>query len=110
MRSGYEKKRLTFDEKTVDTESPSGLEGDRHYELAKEMAAAGMEVVVFLSAFDHQTETCICEKVDDPKSTKKGVSYVMASDNAGLSWQWDCPHFKYDKLLSAYAKIREDFL
>ena len=40
----------------------SGLEGDRHYELAKEMAASGMEVVVFLSAFDHQTETYIFEK------------------------------------------------
>ena len=54
----------------------SGLEGDRHYELAKEMAAAGMEVVVFLSAFDHQTETCICEKTVTIRKVQKGVSYV----------------------------------
>lgn len=54
----------------------SGLEGDRHYELAKEMAAAGMEVVVFLSAFDHQTETCICEKTVTVRKVQKGVSYV----------------------------------
>ena len=31
----------------------SGLKGDRHYELAKEMAETGLEVVIFLSSFDH---------------------------------------------------------
>ena len=54
----------------------SGLEGDRHYELAKEMAASGMEVVVFLSAFDHQTETYIFEKTVTIRKVEKGVSYV----------------------------------
>ena len=34
----------------------SGLEGDRHFELGKEMSNTGMDVVVFMSAFDHQKE------------------------------------------------------
>lgn len=54
----------------------SGLEGDRHYELAKEMAAAGMEVVVFMSAFDHQTETYTFEKTVTIRKVQKGVFYV----------------------------------
>ena len=32
----------------------SGLDGDRHFELGKEMSKIGVEVTVFLSAFDHQ--------------------------------------------------------
>lgn len=54
----------------------SGLEGDRHYELAKEMAASGLEVVVFLSSYDHQTETYICEKPVTVKKVQEGVRYV----------------------------------
>lgn len=54
----------------------SGLEGDRHYELAREMAMAGMEVTVFMSAFDHQTETYLFEKKVTIKTVQKGVTYV----------------------------------
>ena len=35
----------------------SGLDGDRHYELAKELVPLGMEVVVFMSSFSHGRET-----------------------------------------------------
>lgn len=54
----------------------SGLEGDRHYELAKEMAAMDMEVVVFMSSFDHQTEEYIYEKPVTIRKVHPGVSYV----------------------------------
>ncbi len=54
----------------------SGLEGDRHYELAGEMAASGMEVVVFMSSFDHQTEEYIYDKPATIRRLKKGLSYV----------------------------------
>lgn len=54
----------------------SGLEGDRHYELGKEMAASGMEVVVFLSSFDHQTEEYLYEKPVTIRRAAKGLTYV----------------------------------
>ncbi|MBS6396188.1 MAG: glycosyltransferase family 4 protein [Clostridiales bacterium] len=54
----------------------SGLEGDRHYELAKEMVSAGLEVVVFMSAFDHQKEEYIYEKPVTIRNIRKGLSYV----------------------------------
>lgn len=54
----------------------SGLEGDRHYELAKEMTASGIEVVVFMSSFDHQTEEYIYEKPVTIRRIQKGLSYV----------------------------------
>ncbi len=34
----------------------SGLEGDRHYELAKELVKQNLQVVVFLSAYSHRGE------------------------------------------------------
>lgn len=54
----------------------SGLEGDRHYELAKEMARAGLEVTVFLSAYDHQKEEYIYQKPVTIRRVQKGVAYV----------------------------------
>lgn len=54
----------------------SGLEGDRHYELGKEMAASGMEVVVFMSSFDHQTEEYIYEKPVTIRKIQDGLTYV----------------------------------
>lgn len=54
----------------------SGLDGDRHYELAKEMTAAGMEVVVFMSAFDHQKEEYVYEKEITIRQVADHVSYV----------------------------------
>lgn len=54
----------------------SGLEGDRHYELAKEMTADDMEVVVFMSSFDHQKEEYIYEKQVTFRKIQKGLTYV----------------------------------
>ncbi len=54
----------------------SGLEGDRHYELAKEMTGDGLEVVVFMSAFDHQKEKYIFEKPVAIRKIQKGLTYV----------------------------------
>lgn len=54
----------------------SGLTGDRHYELGKEMAAFGMEVVVFMSAFDHQTEEYTFEKPVTIRRIQQGLTYV----------------------------------
>lgn len=54
----------------------SGLEGDRHYELGKEMAASGLEVVVFMSSFDHQTEEYIYEKPVTIRRIQSGLTYV----------------------------------
>lgn len=54
----------------------SGLKGDRHYELGKEMAASGMEVVVFMSSFDHQTEEYIYEKPVTIRRVERGLTYV----------------------------------
>ena len=41
----------------------SGLEGDRHFELAKEFVKNGLEVVVFMSGYSHRGETYLYEKV-----------------------------------------------
>lgn len=40
----------------------SGLDGDRHFELGKEMSKIGVEVTVFMSAFDHQKEEYLYDK------------------------------------------------
>ncbi len=54
----------------------SGLEGDRHYELAKEMAKAGLLVTVFLSAYDHQKEEYVYGKPVTIRKVQKGITYV----------------------------------
>ena len=41
----------------------SGLDGDRHFELGKEMSKIGVEVTVFMSAFDHQKEEYQCQSL-----------------------------------------------
>ena len=40
----------------------SGLEGDRHFELAREFVSQGVEVVVFMSSYSHRGEKYLYEK------------------------------------------------
>ena len=54
----------------------SGLEGDRHFELAKEFAKNDLEVVVFMSGYSHRGETYLYEKEAVVKKVADGVTYV----------------------------------
>ena len=54
----------------------SGLKGDRHYELAKEMAETGLEVVIFLSSFDHVSKVYRYGKEVVIQRIQDGVTYV----------------------------------
>ena len=54
----------------------SGLEGDRHFELAKEFVKNGLEVVVFMSGYSHRGETYLYEKEAVVKKVAEGVTYV----------------------------------
>lgn len=54
----------------------SGLDGDRHFELGKEMSKIGVEVTVFMSAFDHQKEEYLYDKPVTIRKIKNGLTYV----------------------------------
>ena len=54
----------------------SGLKGDRHYELAKEMAETGLEVFIFLSSFDHVSKVYRYDKEVVIQRIQDGVTYV----------------------------------
>lgn len=54
----------------------SGLEGDRHFELASEFVKQDMEVVVFLSAYSHRGEKYMYEKEVTVRKVKDGITYV----------------------------------
>lgn len=54
----------------------SGLEGDRHYELAKEFAGKGVETVVFLSSYSHRGGTYRYEKEAVFKKVADKITYV----------------------------------
>lgn len=54
----------------------SGLEGDRHYELAKEFASHGIETVVFMSSYSHGREQYTYEEEVKIKRVLRGVTYV----------------------------------
>lgn len=54
----------------------SGLEGDRHFELSRELAALGMEVVVFLSSYGHRSGTYLYEEEVKIRKVCPGITYV----------------------------------
>ena len=54
----------------------SGLEGDRHFELAKEFVKKGLEVVVFMSGYSHRGENYLYEKEAVVRKVADGVTYV----------------------------------
>ncbi len=54
----------------------SGLEGDRHYELAKELVPLGVEIVVFMSSYSHGREQYVYEEEVKIRKVKKGITYV----------------------------------
>ena len=54
----------------------SGLEGDRHFELAKELVKKGLEVVVFMSGYGHRGENYLYEKEAVVRKVADGVTYV----------------------------------
>lgn len=54
----------------------SGLEGDRHFELSKELVSYGMEVVVFLSSYGHRSETYEYDEEVKIKKVRPGITYV----------------------------------
>ena len=54
----------------------SGLDGDRHFELAKELVPLGVEVVVFMSSYSHGRETYTYEEEVKIKKVRQGITYV----------------------------------
>lgn len=54
----------------------SGLEGDRHFELAREWAAQGMEVVVFMSSYSHRGGTYLYEEEMVSRKIEDRLTYV----------------------------------
>lgn len=54
----------------------SGLEGDRHYELAKELVKQNLQVVVFLSAYSHRGEHYLYEKPVTIRNVFPHIHYV----------------------------------
>ena len=54
----------------------SGLDGDRHFELAKELVKQGLEVVVFMSGYSHRGETYLYEKEAAVRKVAEGIHYV----------------------------------
>lgn len=54
----------------------SGLEGDRHFELAKEFAKEGLETVVFLSAYSHRGGSYLYEKEVTVRKVAEHITYV----------------------------------
>ena len=55
----------------------SGLEGDRHFELAKELAPLGMEIVVFMSSYSHGRESYIYDEEIKIRKIQQGITYVF---------------------------------
>ena len=54
----------------------SGLEGDRHFELAREFVSQGVEVVVFMSSYSHRGEKYLYEKEAVVRKIQDGLTYV----------------------------------
>lgn len=54
----------------------SGLDGDRHYELAKEFAKQNMEVVVFMSSYSHRGEKYLYDEEVVIRRVSDGITYV----------------------------------
>ena len=54
----------------------SGLQGDRHFELAREFVKQGMEVVVFLSGYSHRGEIYLYDKEVTIRKVETGITYV----------------------------------
>ena len=55
----------------------SGLEGDRHFELAREFVSQGVEVVVFMSSYSHRGENYLYEKEAVVRKIQDGLTYVF---------------------------------
>lgn len=96
--------RIIVYEKIMVLNHHSGLDGDRHFELGKEMSKIGVEVTVFMSAFDHQKEDIFMTTSHYSKN-KKWSDICMAPHSTGVSWKWCEKNFEYDFLLSADAEI-----
>lgn len=85
----------------------SGLEGDRHFELAKELVGSGMEIVVFMSSFDHGSETYISDKEVQIKRPVSGITYVLLRTTPayhGISIQRILNMMDYCRLMKKYEK------
>ena len=83
----------------------SGLDGDRHFELGKEMSKIGVEVTVFMSAFDHQKEEYLYDKpVTIRKIKNKEINFKME----GTSFSKDYYFNKYIELYTALTDKNEE--
>ena len=85
----------------------SGLEGDRHFELSKELVPLGMEVVVFMSSFSHGREKYISDKEVEIKKPADGITYVLlrtAPAYHGISIQRILNMIDYCRLMRKYEK------
>ena len=85
----------------------SGLDGDRHYELAKELVPLGMEVVVFMSSFSHGRETYTYDEEVKIKKVRPGITYVYlhtAPAYHGISVARILNMMDYCRLMRKYEK------
>ncbi len=83
----------------------SGLEGDRHFELAREFVSQGVEVVVFMSSYSHRGEKYLYEKEAVVRKIQDGLTYVWLHTDTALSWKWCSADSEYDFLLSADEEV-----
>lgn len=83
----------------------SGLEGDRHYELAKELVPLGMEVIVFMSSYSHGRETYTYDEEIKIKRVLPGITYVFlhtAPAYHGVSMERILNMIDYCRLMRKY--------
>ncbi len=86
----------------------SGLDGDRHYELAKELTLLGMEIVVFMSSYSHGREQYTYEKELVIRKVRPGITYVYlhtAPAYHGISVQRILNMMDYCRLMGKYEKV-----
>ena len=85
----------------------SGLDGDRHFELAKELVPLGVEVVVFMSSYSHGRETYTYEEEVKIKKVRQGITYVYlhtAPAYHGISVGRVLNMIDYSRLMWKYEK------
>ncbi len=83
----------------------SGLEGDRHYELAQELAQHDMQIVVFLSSYSHRGEEYIYDSEVKIKKITDRITYVYLHTGPayhGVSVQRVLNMMDYCRLMKKY--------
>lgn len=83
----------------------SGLEGDRHYELSKELVSFDIEVVIFMSSYGHRQEAYAYDEEIKIKRVLPGITYVFlhtAPAYHGVSMERILNMIDYCRLMRKY--------